>query len=78
MPIYEYKCMDCGRKFDLLIFKNDENVECPACKKSNVSKLFSTFASISGKNEIPSECATGGCQTGKCDRRKCPGLQLDR
>ena len=76
MPIYEYKCMDCGKNFEILVFgKNDEKIICPGCKKSNLKKLFSTFASIVGKDQSLPSCATGECQTGMCQSKHCPGLQ---
>ena len=33
MPIYEYKCEDCGTKFEKLVRRSTEmaEVECPSC-----------------------------------------------
>ncbi len=31
MPIYEYKCENCGDDFECIVFRTDEAVECPKC-----------------------------------------------
>ena len=33
MPIYEYKCQDCGTKFEKLLRRSDEaaGLDCPSC-----------------------------------------------
>lgn len=57
MPIYEYKCKDCGKQFTKLVFKLDEEVGCPSCKSKNVEKMISTISSISGGSG--SSCSGG-------------------
>ncbi len=51
MPIYEFKCYHCGKNFEKLIFKKEEekDVKCPYCGSEKVEKLFSGFSSIKGK-----------------------------
>jgi len=66
MPIYEYKCKGGGNKFEALVLNRDDKVSCPKCKKSNLDKLFSTFASIMGKNENMPQCSSGACPHGGC------------
>jgi putative FmdB family regulatory protein len=43
MPIYEFACAPCGKKFeDLIIRKSDEaEVKCPACGSQDVSRQMS-------------------------------------
>jgi putative FmdB family regulatory protein len=55
MPIFEFICKKCNKKFETLVFSNDEKVECPACKSEEIIKQLSSFAS--GSNSSPS-CAT--------------------
>ena len=45
MPIYEYRCQDCGRKFEKFLrsSSNEDAVECPHCHSTRVHKGFSTF-----------------------------------
>ncbi len=42
MPIYEYKCSDCGHVLDALQGVNDAPLEeCPKCSKNSLKKLIS-------------------------------------
>ena len=49
MPIYEYQCINCGKKFELLrkLSDKDSEIECPSCNKVGVKRVLSTFATIS-------------------------------
>ena len=42
MPNYTFKCNACGSKFDELILKKYQNVECTKCKSIDVVKVFSS------------------------------------
>jgi putative FmdB family regulatory protein len=70
MPIYEYRCQDCGSKFEKLVRRSEEvaGLQCPSCGKPNLQQEFSTFAPQSGgsKSEAP-PCQTGGCCPGSCN-----------
>lgn len=78
MPLYEYKCNDCGLKFEELVGKNlpDSSPLCPSCGSANCEKLFSTFA-LSGGNDSSAVAAAppcaragaaGGCGAGSSGR----------
>jgi len=42
MPIYEYRCGDCGHKLEALQKLSDSPLtECPVCGKARLSKLVS-------------------------------------
>lgn len=43
MPIYEYRCADCGKKFSALVGMTAEpdDERCPACGGQRTSKLVS-------------------------------------
>ena len=43
MPLYEYTCRTCSKRFEALVFGN-EKAACPKCKGTDLEKLFSTFA----------------------------------
>jgi putative FmdB family regulatory protein len=49
MPIYEYVCIDCGEKFELLrrFSDADNKVKCVKCGKTNVLRAISAFATAS-------------------------------
>lgn len=43
MPIYQYKCSDCGHELEELQKFSDEPLkECPNCKKEALEKQIST------------------------------------
>src|SRR4051794_9359843 len=45
MPLYEYQCDACGRRFEQIRKYSDPPVEeCPKCGKGPVTKLFSSPA----------------------------------
>ncbi len=41
MPIYEYRCSECGESFELLVRGSAAADACPACGAPDVEKLFS-------------------------------------
>lgn len=47
MPIYEYRCPDCGRNFEEWVssWREAERVRCPQCGEKNAERLVSPFAS---------------------------------
>jgi len=64
MPIYEYRCLECGEKFEKLVrsINNPEpEIKCPKCGGRKVEKLLSSFGlRISGSTSGP-VCPT--CET---------------
>ena len=57
MPIFEFKCKDCGEKFEKLLFSSDKDkIKCPKCNSENVNKVFSVFSS----KATSSSCASTG------------------
>ena len=72
MPIYEYKCQDCGTKFEKLVRRSETaELACPSCGKNHLEQEFSTFAAHAGTTSHASErpmCPSGGpCSTpGAC------------
>ena len=66
MPIFEFRCKSCDAHFEILVRSSGEAVECPSCRSSDLSKLFSTFASKSASPAM-APCGqpmpAGGCET---------------
>lgn len=48
MPIYEYRCADCKRKFEILVLRKEEKsaFRCPHCGGTQAKRLISRFTSI--------------------------------
>ena len=60
MPIFEYKCQKCGKKFEIFrSLSSHEPVSCPNCDSKETTKLFSTFASVGGGDQSGSSCSAG-------------------
>ncbi|MBU4194569.1 MAG: zinc ribbon domain-containing protein [Actinobacteria bacterium] len=70
MPIYEYRCKGCGKRFEKLV-RGSEDVRCPQCGRGGPVKLFSTFGIKSGDRFTPS---TGG-SCGTCPATTCDGCK---
>ncbi|UCE67650.1 MAG: zinc ribbon domain-containing protein [Candidatus Zixiibacteriota bacterium] len=60
MPIYEYKCKDCGAKFEVLVYSSDSSITCEKCGSENPERLMSGFASAAKGSNSTSSCSTGG------------------
>ncbi|MDD3581815.1 MAG: zinc ribbon domain-containing protein [Desulfobacca sp.] len=61
MPIFEYRCRDCGKVFEQLVFGSDPTVECPECHQSNVEKLMSACAAKVGFKFTSASGGGGSC-----------------
>jgi len=61
MPIFEYRCQDCGNKFEAILLGKQEP-ECPKCHTQNLQKELSTFA-VSAKSSTSS---AKGCGAENC------------
>ena len=46
MPLYEYSCRKCSKRFEFLVMGSDKPA-CPKCHGRDLQRLFSTFA-VSG------------------------------
>ncbi|OGS24505.1 MAG: hypothetical protein A2297_05130 [Elusimicrobia bacterium RIFOXYB2_FULL_48_7] len=62
MPIYEFSCQKCGKKFELLLFTGDVP-ECPDCGNKGLTKHMSVF-SAHGVGSGPASAGGSGC--GNC------------
>ncbi len=79
MPIFEYKCADCGKEFEELVFNRDECPPCPACESEKTGKLMSAckfktgggapdYADMGAAPSAPSSSSSScaGCSGGDC------------
>lgn len=59
MPIYEYRCNQCGNVFEQLVLSCNE-IEtycCPACGDNDTCKLMSSFCC--GSSDSPQKVSGG-------------------
>ncbi|HED23687.1 MAG TPA: zinc ribbon domain-containing protein [Firmicutes bacterium] len=54
MPLYEFYCSECGKKFEELCSSSVKKVRCPSCGKES-ARVFSTFRT--------SGTSGGGCSS---------------
>lgn len=78
MPIFEYRCEDCGKEFEELVFDRDECPPCPGCESENTGKLMSACCGRvmaaggcgGGEPQYTSTASSGGgcsgCVGGNC------------
>ncbi len=69
MPIYEYKCQDCGKQFESIrpMSEADKKIECVKCKSRNTQRQLSVFNARSGGQAVAgSGPSCGGCSGGDC------------
>jgi putative FmdB family regulatory protein len=53
MPLYEYSCRKCSKRFERLVF-GKEKPTCPKCDSADLQKLVSTFAAHGGDKSTDS------------------------
>jgi putative FmdB family regulatory protein len=67
MPIYEFACTACGRRFEDLVRADGPAPRCPSCGEPRVERLISTFvAGIARADSASLPLAGGGCCGGGC------------
>jgi putative FmdB family regulatory protein len=72
MPIYEYRCQDCGTRFEKLVRNGSTAVACPDCGQEHLDQELSMFAAhANGRAASSPAPMAGGCPSGMC---RTPGL----
>jgi putative FmdB family regulatory protein len=61
MPIYEFRCDECGHRFSLLLPMSQSNAEraCPECQAPGARRLISSFAALASSGS-GAECGPVG------------------
>ncbi|MDH3525487.1 MAG: zinc ribbon domain-containing protein [Acidobacteriota bacterium] len=64
MPLYEYECSACGRRFEVLqsLGSGSKGLTCPHCRGTALEKMLSTFAAA-GQDRAAAG-GEGGCGSG--------------
>ncbi len=69
MPIFEFECKECHKRFEILALvqraKKEKEVVCPGCGSSSVVKQFSAFGV--GGAAADARPAAGGCAPHGCE-----------
>lgn len=72
MPVYAYRCADCGQTFEALV-RAGRTVRCPDCGSATLDKLLTTATVLSG----PTTRSTGGTCCGRLERCNTPPCSGD-
>jgi putative FmdB family regulatory protein len=72
MPIYEYRCEDCGKTTDILFLKSSkkESIICKYCGSKKLKKLISKPAAVIMGSIRPKGSTCCG-RTERCDSPPC-------
>ena len=72
MPIFEYVCRDCKKRFEALVY-GSQTAKCPLCNSTNLDQQISVFSVGASRSApaMPSGCPAasgGGCcgDAGSC------------
>jgi len=70
MPIFEYRCRECGATFEVLVSASRSAAPCKNCGSQNVEQLLSVFAVVGASSAAaaePGPCgACGAPRRGMC------------
>lgn len=69
MPIYDYKCNECGTTYDIFhkVREVAGDVVCPSCGSPKHTRLISApSVAIRAKQADAPACGEGGCCGGSC------------
>jgi len=72
MPIYEYRCEDCGQEFESLVL-GSETPECVKCSGKNVNKLMSACGFVSKGSGGQTVGSSAGSSCAGCSASSCAG-----
>ncbi len=77
MPIYEYRCDDCGTKFEKLVRRTEDvpGIECPSCGKKHLTQELSTFAAPANGGSKSSDMPA--CPSGRCTNPGVCGMNFN-
>jgi putative FmdB family regulatory protein len=76
MPVFDYKCEECGRSFDVYhkVKEIVEDIVCPACGSKQYKKMMSRVSvSVQGgtpkgsyADDLPASSCDTCCNNGMC------------
>ena len=68
MPLYEYRCDECGHRFEVLqrMGEGGEGLLCPRCGAGRPARQLSTFAAATGSSSGAGASSAGMMGGGAC------------
>jgi putative FmdB family regulatory protein len=66
MPIYEFICRKCGRRFECLVpMGKEKDAVCPGCGAADGKKILSSFGIGGGASRFKGSSSSCGTCSGK-------------
>jgi len=72
MPIFEYICRDCGKKFEAIVY-GSKQPRCPSCRSTKLEQQLSVFAVSSGGSKSSPSFEPAPSPCGSCGHPGGPG-----
>jgi len=70
MPIYEYKCQECGRISEIFLRSlNSQNIQCRLCGSRKLERILSASYALRTDNATPGMTCCG--RTERCETPPC-------
>jgi putative FmdB family regulatory protein len=70
MPIYEYKCQECGKVSEIFLRSlNSQNAQCPVCGSRKLERLLSASYALRIDTLAPGTTCCG--RTERCETPPC-------
>ncbi|MHB1041983.1 MAG: FmdB family zinc ribbon protein [Eubacteriales bacterium] len=78
MPIFEFRCLECGNLFEKLFINAKEEIEiaCPKCRSGSFERVISStnYVMRSGKGGNKPKITSKSCSSGSdCTTLEIPG-----
>ncbi|MCP5105817.1 MAG: zinc ribbon domain-containing protein [bacterium] len=73
MPIYEYKCNECGEDSEILLRSYSAEANCPHCKSADLTRLISVPGAVMTKGSHSSPDMPMCPNRERCGVPNCPG-----
>ncbi|MCX8160436.1 MAG: zinc ribbon domain-containing protein [Candidatus Saccharicenans sp.] len=72
MPIYEYICENCQKRFEVLVKLNSlVKITCPDCQSERVKRIISAFGIGGGASRLKGGSGScSGCSSHSCSTCK--------
>jgi len=76
MPVYEFRCLKCGKIFELLKLKKEDEalrMKCPKCSSPEIERVLSVInigTSVRGRR---TRTTVKSCGSGTCGTIEIPG-----
>lgn len=69
MPIFDYRCKECGEISEILLRSEDAEVRCPSCGSGDMERLVSASRTIKmGASSTDTTCCG---KTERCEQPPC-------